>query len=62
MKKQISNTVLMTGAGYTNNFGGILAKDMRDKIRYHPEQDRVRSLILILFSLGMHYTNISLIY
>ncbi len=37
MKKQISNTVLMTGAGYTNNFGGILAKDMRDKIRYHPE-------------------------
>lgn len=37
MGKQISNTVLMTGAGYTNNFGGFLAEDMRDKIRYHTE-------------------------
>jgi hypothetical protein len=37
MGKQISNTVLMTGAGYTKNFGGLLAEDMRDKIRYHTE-------------------------
>lgn len=37
MEKQITKTVLLTGAGFTKNFGGFLAEDMRDKIRYHTE-------------------------
>lgn len=37
MNKQISNNVLMTAAGFTRNFGGFLAEDMRDYIRYHTE-------------------------
>jgi hypothetical protein len=32
MKRQISNKILMTGAGYTRNFGGFLAEDMWAKI------------------------------
>jgi hypothetical protein len=41
MGKQISNTVLMTGAGYTKNFGGFLAEDMWEKIFNHKDvQDK----------------------
>ncbi|MFQ5962911.1 MAG: SIR2 family protein [Candidatus Scalinduaceae bacterium] len=41
MGKQTSNTVLMTGAGYTKNFGGLLADQMWAKIFNHKEvQDK----------------------
>ncbi|GBE00409.1 hypothetical protein BMS3Abin07_02460 [bacterium BMS3Abin07] len=32
MKRQISNKILLTAAGYTRNFGGFLAEDMWGKI------------------------------
>lgn len=41
MEKQISKTVLMTAAGYTKNFGGLLADQMWAKIFNHKEvQDK----------------------
>ncbi len=49
MEKQISNTVLMTAAGYTKNFGGLLADQMWQKIFNHKEVQEKPALRNLLF-------------
>lgn len=49
MEKQISKTVLMTAAGYTKNFGGLLADQMWAKIFNHKEVQGKPDLRNLLF-------------
>ena len=45
----VQKTILFTGAGFTHNFGGFLAKDMWARIFNHPKiqaNERLRSLLL----------------
>lgn len=50
MTKQISNTVLMTAAGYTKNFGGLLADQMWAEIFNHKEVQGNPALKELLFN------------
>jgi hypothetical protein len=59
MEKQISNTILMTGAGYTRNFGGFLAEDMWEKIFNHKEiQDKPALKELLLDNDNFDYESV----
>ncbi|MDD2901402.1 MAG: SIR2 family protein [Syntrophales bacterium] len=48
MKKKATKTILLTGAGFTKNFGGFLAKEMWSKIFNHrlvEEYQKLRKLL-----------------
>ena len=36
MTNKYSDVIILTGAGFTANFGGFLARDMWEKIFNHP--------------------------
>lgn len=49
MKKEIAETILFTGAGFTKNFGGLLAKEIWSKIFNHDKvqnQPQLKSLLM----------------
>jgi hypothetical protein len=45
---QIAETVLLTGAGFTRNFGGFLANEMWDRIFNHEQMQQHPSLVNLL--------------
>jgi hypothetical protein len=48
MTRQIREPVLLTGAGFTRNFGGFLANQMWDKIFNHEQVQHYPSLVNLL--------------
>lgn len=47
MKKQFCHNILLTGAGFTKNFGGLLAKEMWSKIFNNPKlHSQLKPLLL----------------
>jgi hypothetical protein len=48
MTKQIREPVLLTGAGFTRNFGGFLVNQMWDKILNHEQVQSHPSLVNLL--------------
>ena len=50
MRKKFSNKILLTGAGFTKNFGGFLAKEMWAKIFNNPKlHSKLKPLLLTDF-------------
>lgn len=48
MAMQIREPVLLTGAGFTRNFGGFLANQMWDKVFNHEQVQHYPSLVNLL--------------
>jgi len=49
MNFKSNNLILLTGAGFTKNFGGFLADDMWDMILGHPliqKNEKLKRLVL----------------
>ena len=57
MGRQISNTILMTGAGFTKNFGGFLANEMWAKI-FNYREVQVRPVLKNILLTDFNYESI----